>query len=883
MIGTQVGPFTVLCPLGESGMGSAYLAEHAVLKTRRAVKFLSPQLTQDPLRVRRFVHEARAAARLHHPNLIQVHDVGQLPSGAWFILFDYLDGQTLGRFLARHAAPLPPSVIVHIVAEIGNGLELAHRHDIVHRDLTPEHVFLTVRDRDPHHAVLLDFGVARLAEEPVPGLGTLSGVAIGTPAYMPQEQLRGAKVTPAVDLFALGVIVYQMCTGGGFPYQLSESPQRYCELTATELYHRQMTRPPVDPRDRWPGLSRAWVEAILAAVHPDPARRPRSAGAFVRQLAEAVPASPERPCGLDIVRAFARELALPSLPALPLENFEHLDPVDPVDPVEPFGPVDPVDPGAAFEAVPQQRRRWAPGPLAVAGTPMPSGDLAPAVAAQVAPTIAGSRYQLGGKLGAGGMAEVFAGTMIGVEGFARRVAIKRVASGLSHVPAFATMFVSEAQIASQLAHPNIVSVLDFSRDPEDRLFLVMEYVDGKDLASVLTAGPIAPSVAIFIVVEMLRGLGYAHDLPDPVNATRGVVHRDVSPQNLLLSHEGAVKVSDFGLAKARAASDGVWSETVRGKPGYMSPEQCAGELLDGRSDLYSVGVMLWEMLAHRPLFVGTSKEILAQVMFKDVPPPTSARGVPADLAAVAMKLLARDRDARYATAELAIAALLRCGDAPRDGRGELVNLLAERFPRAAGSRPRPSHPAGAAHPPRAAQITRPDPPSTTAGAASGAIGLPVRPRRGVVVAMVAGVVAGGLAAGVMIARGDVAPAEPTVRAAEGRPAAVAAGAGAPGVKAAPTSRAPISAPARSPAAAAPLPVPHRERIVRAGRTGELAIIVKPWALIWLNGKPRGQTPFRAPVPEGHYRIRIANDDVGQDETTTITVVAGETSTIERSW
>jgi hypothetical protein len=300
---------------------------------------------------------------------------------------------------------------------------------------------------------------------------------------------------------------------------------------------------------------------------------------------------------------------------------------------------------------------------------------------------AGSRYQLGVRLGTGGMAEVFAATMVGAEGFARRVAIKRVLPGLSQVPAFAAMFVSEARIASRLSHPNIVSVLDLSRDLDGRLFLVMEYVDGKDLASLLESGPIPPSLAIFIAVEMLRGLGYAHDLADPADGTRGVVHRDVSPQNLLLSFEGAVKVSDFGLAKAREASQSVRSDTVRGKPSYMAPEQIEAEPLDGRADLYAVGVMLWEMLAHRPLFAGTTREIMGQVMFRDILAPSSVRaGVPPDLEAVAMTLLARDREGRYPTAEAAIAALLACGEAPRDGRGELVQALAERFPDVAGAR-----------------------------------------------------------------------------------------------------------------------------------------------------------------------------------------------------
>src|SRR5882762_8289561 len=120
MIGTRVGPFVILRLLGKGGMGRVYLAEHIVLKTRRAVKVLSPQLTQDELLVRRFINEARAAARLHHRNLIQVHDVGQLPSGAWFMVLDWLDGDTLGRVMAAHAGPMAVREIVSIICEVAS-------------------------------------------------------------------------------------------------------------------------------------------------------------------------------------------------------------------------------------------------------------------------------------------------------------------------------------------------------------------------------------------------------------------------------------------------------------------------------------------------------------------------------------------------------------------------------------------------------------------------------------------------------------------------------------------------------------------------------------------------------------------------------------------
>ena len=231
----------------------------------------------------------------------------------------------------------------------------------------------------------------------------------------------------------------------------------------------------------------------------------------------------------------------------------------------------------------------------------------------------------------------------------------------------------EHTIPSVVGHEELVS-------DGEALFLAMELVDGRDLASLAATGPLPPSAIIFVIGEALRGLGYAHDLPH-ADGPRGVIHRDVSPQNVLLSWEGAVKVSDFGIAKAREASAATASTMLKGKPRYMSPEQANGERLDGRSDLFAVGVMLWELLAGQHLFGGTSLETIAQVMFRPIPRPSTIRqGVPADLEAITLRLLERDPARRFATAEPAIEALAHCIDAPRNGRSELVRLLAERFP-----------------------------------------------------------------------------------------------------------------------------------------------------------------------------------------------------------
>ena len=300
------------------------------------------------------------------------------------------------------------------------------------------------------------------------------------------------------------------------------------------------------------------------------------------------------------------------------------------------------------------------------------------------------KYVLERRLGGGGMAEVFLARTVGVEGFSRQVAVKRVRAGLSDDPRFASMFVSEAQLTSRFQHSNVVSVLDFDRDNDGRLFLVMELVNGIDLDAMLATGPLELSLVLYIAVEILRGLDYAHDLPVNTDGIRGVVHRDISPHNILLSWEGEVKVSDFGIAKARAATNVTASEVIKGKPAYMSPEQARGWPLDGRSDVFAVGVMLFEMLCGRPLFSADSTEAtLAQLWFSEIPTVRSQRpDVPEDLSRVIDWMLKRGLDERAPSAAAVIEALIGCHAYPRDGREDLTASLAQRFVGRAPSRAR---------------------------------------------------------------------------------------------------------------------------------------------------------------------------------------------------
>lgn len=280
------------------------------------------------------------------------------------------------------------------------------------------------------------------------------------------------------------------------------------------------------------------------------------------------------------------------------------------------------------------------------------------------------------------MAEVFLARTVGAAGFSRPVAIKRILAGYSEDPVFAERFVTEARLTARLRHPNIVSVLDFDKDSEKRLFLVMELVDGADLSQLAQTGPLPVSVILYVITEVLRGLQYAHDLPDSGDKVRGVIHRDVSPHNVLLSWEGGVFVSDFGVAKARDASRAAASMMVVGKPCYMSPEQINGQPLDGTSDLFAVGIMMWELLCGRMLFEGeTFQATCARVVFAPIPTPREhCPHLSRELEQITIRLLEREHSQRYPNASAVIDELLACPEYPRNGRKDLATLLAERLP-----------------------------------------------------------------------------------------------------------------------------------------------------------------------------------------------------------
>ena len=266
------------------------------------------------------------------------------------------------------------------------------------------------------------------------------------------------------------------------------------------------------------------------------------------------------------------------------------------------------------------------------------------------------KYYLLDRIAVGGMAEIFKAKVIREEGFERYFAIKRILPSIAEDEEFIKMFIDEAKIAVQLTHANIVPIIDLGK-VGDAYFIAMEYVHGKDLRTTTEKlskkGDSLPVPACcYIIMKVCEGLDYAHNKKDAAGRDLNLVHRDVSPQNILISFDGEVKLIDFGIAKAANKAAKTQAGILKGKFGYMSPEQVRGLPLDRRSDIFSTGIVLYEALTGERLFIGESDfSILEKVKNVEIiPPSTYNKSIPEDLERIILKALAREVQDRYQSA-----------------------------------------------------------------------------------------------------------------------------------------------------------------------------------------------------------------------------------------
>jgi len=266
------------------------------------------------------------------------------------------------------------------------------------------------------------------------------------------------------------------------------------------------------------------------------------------------------------------------------------------------------------------------------------------------------KYQLIKKLATGGMAQIYLARQSGIEGFEKLLVVKRILPHLAENEDFIKMFLDEARIAARLNHPNIVQIFDLGAQ-DDSFFIAMEYIHGEDVRRVWKRTEAAKRelpvpLTLRIIMEACAGLDYAHKKTDQAGKPLGIVHRDISPQNILVTFEGGVKVVDFGIAKAADQATVTRSGVLKGKYSYMSPEQASGKKVDHRTDLFALGVVLYELLTGTRLFKRSSDiQTLNAVTDCEVAPPSQVNSrVPTSLDPVVLKALAKHPDDRYADA-----------------------------------------------------------------------------------------------------------------------------------------------------------------------------------------------------------------------------------------
>jgi eukaryotic-like serine/threonine-protein kinase len=268
-----------------------------------------------------------------------------------------------------------------------------------------------------------------------------------------------------------------------------------------------------------------------------------------------------------------------------------------------------------------------------------------------------SRYRITERIAAGGMAEVFRGVAESLQGFRKNVAIKRVLPALTKNTKFVTMFLDEARLSLFLQHANIVQVFDIGH-ADDTYFIVMEFVEGVDLKAILEwrrriGRRLTIGQTIYVIMEVCKGLAYAHDLTHPeTGELLHIVHRDVSPANVLLSRNGEIKLADFGLAKAASQVESTDPGVVKGKMSYLSPEAARGENVDHRSDIFSVGILLYEMLTSKRLFYGDTDYQTVELVRNAKIPPIAAQNpeVEPEFEEICRKALARRMEDRFQSA-----------------------------------------------------------------------------------------------------------------------------------------------------------------------------------------------------------------------------------------
>jgi serine/threonine protein kinase len=663
----QLDEYRLEALLGQGGMARVYKGFDIHLKRWAAIKIIDMPLQTEADSVARFKREAQAVAQLRHPNIVGIYRYGEV-NGLLYIAMEYIEGVDLDAQLTGYQASrqnFPIQKASQIIRSICLALDYAHSHGVIHRDVKPSNIMIDQQGR----AILTDFGLALLDDY------RTRGEILGTPHYLaPEQAISSANAVPQSDLYSVGVMLYEIFAG-----QLPFAAEHPLDVAMLHL-----TEEPPAPRTIKPDLSLELEAVILKALAKEPEERYQTGAALVDALDQALGGA-DAAGNIELVRqdkkeADSEQALAPAVvqakqgqlitPRYLLENIEILLTKLTEDLTEEqlcqlcFGLPD-------FEPVHRQLTQskgkaemiqrlleYAEQTLqldellALARSHNPTiyerykpyHDLAATSSGDLAGKTLG-KYHLIERLGHGGMADVYKAYQ---SGLARFVAIKIIHSHLADNEEFIERFESEAMAVANLRHPNIVQVFDFDRQ-DDRYYMVMEFVDGPTLEAELkhhrASGQLLSLSESMTIFKALAGaIDYAH--------ARGVIHRDLKPGNIMFTPNRRVVLTDFGIARIAGLPSYTVTNAVIGTPAYMSPEQAQGLTIDTRSDIYSLGVILYELVTGKAPFEGDHPiAVIMQLINGSWPRPRTINPhLPEVIEQVILKAMSGDSADRFETA-----------------------------------------------------------------------------------------------------------------------------------------------------------------------------------------------------------------------------------------